>query len=349
MNSQRHINTQVIALVLLSTVIQGMALLGLLPIAPGTLGRTLFSCVEMLLVLMLLLQGWRIKQWSQAIASSTSPPLSNTQSTLIQNVASLCFYSLLMCTLGDFVNRNYFAQYYQYDTVIKYSYLITSISFFFPGYLLILVANWSICRSQISARVMIQTTVVMLVVGILAFLSNYNPRVNTLSSLAIFGYTLLETILIGSCFWLIKQYGWAASRVVVIGILLAAIADALLGNFMIYRDYYPLIGHVNWIIYFASLAMIQQLPFLVAQRIIPTVGLSSEARLRSKITKPLPSSRRKLCSLSISACSKSLSSNVPVLGRPRNSSSTGSRTNSRGLLCDALTCTLTSCSTATRS
>lgn len=255
MNARARINAGVVGIVTASTLIQCIALLGILPIAADTVGRDVFSTVEMFLIVLLLIQGWRIRSWS----------VTSGQDLTVQRIASLCFYSLLLCGIGDLVNRNYFGQYYQWDGIIKHSYLIQAIWFFFPGYLLIVIANWQISRLSISRRFAATTVLVALALGTLAFLTNYDPRVSAYSSASILVYTLLLAVLAGSTLWVVKTYGWAASCVVVIGALLAPVADALIGNFWIYRDYFPAIEHVNWIIYFTSLAMIQQMPFLVAR------------------------------------------------------------------------------------
>lgn len=253
MKTQQSINATVVALVTGSTLLQCIALLGVLPIAANTLGRQVFSTVEMGLVALLLVQSWRIRQWSSG------------QHALVQKVARLCFYSLLLCGIGDFVNRNYFEQYYQWDAVIKHSYLILAILFFFPGYLLIVIANWQLGKQHVSARTAAVGIVISLVLGTLAFLDSYNPSVSLYASSAMLIYTLLHAVLAVSTLWLIKAYGWSASAVVVIGVLLAPVADVLIAHFWIYQDHFPLIEHVNWILYFSSLAMIQQLPFLAAR------------------------------------------------------------------------------------
>lgn len=257
MSAEVRINANVVGLVTLSTLIQGIALLGVLPIAAGTIGRHVFSSVEMVLVVLLLIQGWKIRQWSVATG----------QDGLVQSTASLCFYALLLCAMGDFVNRNYFEQYYQWDTVIKHSYLIQAIGFFFPGYLLTLIASWQISRTGVSGRFVGITILLMLGVGFVAYLTNHDPRISTYASSAILLYTLLLAVLAGAALWVIKRYGWVASSTVVIGMLLVPVADALIGNFWIYRDYFPTIEHVNWIVYFTSLAMIQQMPFLAAKSV----------------------------------------------------------------------------------
>jgi len=259
MRSEQNINAHVVAIVTASTLIQCTALLGILPIAANSPGRHLFSTVEMVLVLLLLVQGWRIRQWA----------IEFSQPALVRKIARLCFYSLVLCCLGDLINRNYFEQYYQFDTVIKHSYLIQAIWFFFPAYSLIAIANWHASRQKVSARFAAISVLISLALGSLAFLSRYNPAVSRYISSAIFVYTLMQAVMLVSTLWLIKTHGWTASAVVVIGIWLASVADLLIGNFWIHQDLFPVIEHVNWIIYFTSLAMIQQMPFLVARAAHP--------------------------------------------------------------------------------
>lgn len=250
------INARILVLATLSVLLQAVALLGVLPIAAQSAGRHVFSTVEMLLVVGLLTQSWQIRQWSRQTG----------QTEEVQATAKLCFYSLLFCGLGDLVNRNYLEQYYLWDDVIKHSYLVNSILFFFPGYLLVLVATQRLTRSHVTAKEAGIGTAVALIVGTLAFVNDYKAEVHPLSSAAIWIYTLLHVVMAFSTLGLIKTYGWPASALVVIGILLAPIADVFIGNFWVYRDYFPTIEHVNWILYFSSLAMIQQLSFLAAKR-----------------------------------------------------------------------------------
>ena len=58
---------------------------------------------------------------------------------------------------------------------------------------------------------------------------------------------------------------WCAA----LGLVLAMVADAIIGKFWIFgnegQGYFPLVSHINWIIYFASQALIQQLPIGLLQ------------------------------------------------------------------------------------
>ena len=82
----------------------------------------------------------------------------------------------------------------------------------------------------------------------------------------VLAYTVVLTVLAASTLWLVRAFGWEASIVPVLGCLLAVVADLLIGTWWIAEDRFPVVEHANWIIYFASLAMIQQLPTVVATR-----------------------------------------------------------------------------------
>ena len=257
---RQQLTMAAVVLVVVSTVLQLGALAAHSEaIAPGTTGRHVFSTVEMALVVGLLVVGWRIVGWAEG----------TDQPALVSWTARACLASLALCALGDLVNRNYLEQSYQWDDVLRYSYLITAIWFFFPGYAVVVAVNRRITRSSQPTRVVALTCAAAAVVGLLAYASNHDPAMSRYSSTMIAAYTVLLTILGASTVWLVRAYGWRACWVPAVGCLLALVADALIGNFWIARDHFPTIEHVNWIPYFASLAMIQRLPFLVADRGVP--------------------------------------------------------------------------------
>ena len=252
---RRSINGVVLALVAVSTVMQVVALVVRSDaIAGGTTGRQVFSTVEMLLVVLLAWQGWRIIGWARAMG----------RGVLVERTAVWCFVSLVLCALGDLVNRNYLRQYFQWDGVIRHSYLITAIWFFLPGYAVIVGVNRMVTRSAVSRRFAVVTAVVAAALGAIAFAADHVAGMGRYPATMIPLYSMVLAVLAGSTIWLVKTFGWRPSAVVVIGCLLAPVADALIGKFWIASDHFPTIEHANWIIYFASLAMIQQLTFLVA-------------------------------------------------------------------------------------
>jgi hypothetical protein len=253
--TRRSIDRTVIALVAGSALLQVGALVPRSDaIAEGTVGRHVFSTVEMAFVLGLLGQGWRIVRWTR----------STNQPELVVRVARLCLVSLGLCALGDLVNRNYLEQHYQWDHVLRASFLITAIWCFFPGYATVIGINRLITRSRVSTAFALVTGVVGAVAGVGAYASNHDPAMSRYASGMILAYTVMLAVLGASTVWLVRTFGWRASWIPVAGCLLALVADAIIGNFWIYRDHFPTVEHVNWIPYFASLAMIQRLTFLVA-------------------------------------------------------------------------------------
>jgi hypothetical protein len=129
---------------------------------------------------------------------------------------------------------------------------------------LIVIANRHMTRHAIRSRSATTTVVAAAIVGVLAYFTNHDPAVSAYSSGLMLLYTMMLSVLAGSTLWVVSTYGWGASCLVVIGCLLAPVADALIGNFWIYRNHYPTVEHLNWIVYFTSLAMIQQMPFFIA-------------------------------------------------------------------------------------
>lgn len=250
-NYPERFSANVMSLLAVSLVIQCLALLDLFPISANSIGRHIFSTVEMSLVVFLIWQSYQTIRWSRS------------QTTLVQKTAKLCFYSVILCGTGDFINRNYFESYYQFDQVLKHSYLMLAGLVFLPGYLLILKANIDLTKTHISKSFFRASIFMGLIAGCGTYAINHNGAMRLFSNSMILFYGIAVSILAISTVWLIKTYGWLASHVVVIGIILGpTIADAIIGNFWIYRDYFPRVEHINWLVYFTSLAMTQYLPIL---------------------------------------------------------------------------------------
>ncbi len=244
-------------LVVVSTLLQGFALLGLLPISDGTPGKIWFGHAEMLLIALLLLNGWFIRY--RVIATG--------QDALTQSVATLCFLSLLVCAGGDFVNRNYFGIYHGHDSAIRHSYLADSVWLFAPGYALFLWATVKTARFHGVGRGFIAVCALVAgALGALSFIDLYTPEAGGYVSTMTGGYAVFISIVGVSSVWLVKALGWRIAYPVAIGAVMATVADALIGNFWIYREgFYPAISHVNWILYFASQALVQQFPLQLSR------------------------------------------------------------------------------------
>lgn len=247
-----HFRANALILVVISTLLQGIALLGLLPIADGSIGKTLFGTAEMALVMALLLNGWLIRRWT----------VQTGQSELTQSTALLCFLSLAICVGGDFINRNYFGIYHGHGSAVRHTYLADSVWFFAPGYGLFLWATIRVVLQRgVSRRFIAVCAVLAGMAGALSFADLYMPGAGGYVSAMTGGYAVFISIVGVSAIWLIRALGWAVAWPVAIGAVMATIADALIGNFWLYRDgYYPAISQVNWILYFASQALLQQLP-----------------------------------------------------------------------------------------
>lgn len=257
MQSMSSLRANALVLVVLSTLLQAVALLGLLPIEEGGVGRFLFSTVEMGLIIALLLNGLLIRRWAQQ----------SGQSSFVQSTALLCVLSLALCVAGDFINRNYFAVYNAQGSSVRHSYLADSVWFFAPGYGLFLWASIRVAveSGRVAMGFISLVAVVAAALGALSFADLYTAEAGAYVSAMTGGYAVFISIVGASSIWLVKALGWGVAYPVAIGAALATIADALIGNFWLYREgFYPDIGHVNWILYFASQALVQQLPLQLA-------------------------------------------------------------------------------------
>jgi hypothetical protein len=111
-----------VALVAVSTVLQlGARALAGDALAAGTTARHVFSTIEMALVVALVVVAVGIARWA------------DDQVPLAATVARLTLASIVLCTVGDLINRNYPEHAFQWDDVVEHSYLITSIVASWPG------------------------------------------------------------------------------------------------------------------------------------------------------------------------------------------------------------------------
>jgi hypothetical protein len=239
-----------------------LALCGIWTITSGATERLLFAIFESFTMLAALYIALLIRRYV----------ISQSKSRFTKNISHFSFGALVLCFGGDLINRNFFQSFYQYDDVIKHSYLVDSIYLFFPGYLLLLVAvTKTVLARGVNALFLLLSSILTAVISLVIF----NDLVNANSAgylVMLTGvYALLISIVGLSGVWLLKAYGWrhAPKQVwaVFLGLLLAMIADAVIGNFWLYGNngagYFPLVSHVNWIIYIASQLLVIQLPLIV--------------------------------------------------------------------------------------
>lgn len=245
-----RLRANALILVVISTLYQGLALLGLIDVTAGKAQRLGFGLGEMLLILALLGNAWLILR-----ALRGADPM-------VAGCARLMFASLALCCLGDLVNRNVGGRLFAYDELIAHSYLADSVWFFLPGYGLYLLASLRVARDAgLSARFLGLVTAGAALLGALSFADLYRPGVAAYVLAMTGTYAVFITVVGASAIWLVRALGWAQAWPVAIGAVLALLADALIGHFWLYRDgFFPAISHLNWIIYFGSQALLQQLP-----------------------------------------------------------------------------------------
>ena len=169
--------------------------------------------------------------------------------------------------MGDLINRNFFELYYQYGSNIEHTYLADSVWFFFPGYFCFIYAVYLVARHKNVPLFFIGYTALIFVgIGILSFAGIYKEGAGAYVATMTGTYAALISVMCAAALWLLKSYGWQAMKWVALGAVLAPVADSLIGNFWIYREgYFPSISYVNWIVYFSSQALIQQLPVKLYQ------------------------------------------------------------------------------------
>jgi len=240
-----------------------MAMLGVFSVTQSDAERILFGIVELATIALLVLNAIAIKRF-----------VAKHDSLAASYFSKICLYSLLLCAAGDIVNRNFPQLFYQYDNVIKHSYLADSVIFFFPGYLMLAIAIAHFAtKSGQSKKLLGITAAITAIMALVTYHDMHLTGVAYLLTLVTAAYSVVVSILAISAIWLIKSLHtyklpvriWCAA----LGLILAMVADAIIGKFWIFgnegQGYFPLVSHINWIIYFASQALIQQLPLGLLQ------------------------------------------------------------------------------------
>ena len=248
-------------LILLSTCYQALALLGALPINTQA-QQTIYDSSEIALILVLLFQSWKIRQALKA----KYEPLLNEEHRWVLGISKLCLVSLAICILGDVTNANYFQLYYQHGSNVKHSYLADSVWFFFPGYACFIYAAYRVgLRNQLSRSFMMGTAILCGGIGSMFYALMHQEGAGWYVTMLTGPYAGMISVMCAAALWLLKSYPSYALKWIALGAALAAIADALIGQFWIFSDWYPTIGYINWIVYFASQALIQLLPIELDQ------------------------------------------------------------------------------------
>lgn len=238
-------------------------MLGLWSVTGGTTQRLWITAFEALSMLMLLANSVAIRRAIYADAALVH----------LRAVATLSTLSLLVCLGGDWVNFNIPQTYFRHGAVIRHDYLADSVMFFAPGYAL-LIAAVAVAFRQTGRplKPLVTSWVVAAVVGVATLYSMHLPDTGPYVTAVTGGYSLVITAvgLTGGMF--IWAFGGLKASAGVwwvgVGVVLANLADAVIGQFWIYGNggegFFPIAREVNWIMYVGSQALVIHLPRVVA-------------------------------------------------------------------------------------
>lgn len=213
--------------------------------------RFVILFIESAVLFALLANCYAIKNWVYSHSTETSHRV----------IAWVTVIALALCICGDVVNFNLPLTYYRYDGIVKHDYLADSVTFFAPGYALFLtVVCWLAIANDIKAKVLLIWFVIGSLVGAASFFSMHLSGTGSHVFIVTGGYAVLITLVGVSGFILlssfrnstIKRGVWLVSS----GLVLAAIADAVIGQFWIYGNggegFFPAAKYVNWSLYIGS-------------------------------------------------------------------------------------------------
>ncbi|MBD1584993.1 hypothetical protein, partial [Pseudoalteromonas sp. S16_S37] len=199
-------------------------------------------------------------------------------------MAILCFGALLLCVCGDVVNFNLTQQYYIGNNVIKHDYLIDSIWFFAPGYLLLICAIWPVLSRLYSVKILI----ICLLLTIVFALACYLNMAMFSSGAYILGMSSLYSVIIAvptTCAILLLfaidiRQSPLNICVIALGLMMATVADAIIGILWLFGNdgvgYFPLARELNWIVYIASQSIVIHMPrVLNIEIIVPNIRHSA--------------------------------------------------------------------------
>ena len=239
----------------------------------------LWKVFELCMMVALVLNGLRIHRW---LARQPHAALGVSRLTLL---------SLVLCVLGDGINRNFPNSFYAYDKSIEHSYLADSVWFFFPGYSLFVFAAWRACGHRTGGWKGLCLVPIAAIAGAISFLdlAALTPGMSMYVWRLTGAYTILISLMVPAGAWVFFAFHRTpAAALVATGAILATLADAIIGHFWIFRNgqattlrlppdpsidhrdrrlsfscrYFPGVAHANLVIYFLSQALIQQLPMV---------------------------------------------------------------------------------------
>jgi hypothetical protein len=222
--------------------------------------RNFILVVKSILLLILLANSVLIKKW--VLRTSTDK--------FHHTIARLSVMSLLFCLCGDIVNFNLPQTFYRHGDIIKHDYLADSVLFFAPGYVLLLMLVVLIALKQGLKLWVLFGLLLASTVGLMSFFSIHIRHSGDYISILTGGYApLITAVGLSSALWIlslnkVRRSVSIGMWLVALGLMLAAVADVLIGHFWLYGNkglgFYPLIRDLNWIVYIASQCLVIHLP-----------------------------------------------------------------------------------------
>ncbi len=218
-------------------------------------GRLFVLGAETLMLLALFANTLALKNWVYR----------NTSISLYRQIAWLSLASLALCICGDLVNFNLPQTFYRHGPVVKHDYLADSVWFFAPGYLLLLIAVVKVALANgMSAAALTISGIVAGLAGGAAFTAMYLPGTGTYVSAITGFYAVFITVVGASGLAFVLSFRKAGLKPAVLlvggGIVIAAVADSVIGQFWIYGNggegYFPAARYINWSLYVGSQCLV---------------------------------------------------------------------------------------------
>ncbi|MCF6434014.1 hypothetical protein [Pseudoalteromonas sp. MMG022] len=185
-------------------------------------------------------------------------------------LAQGCLASLILCICGDVVNFNLSNHFFDSSNVVKHDYLIDSVLFFAPGYVMLLLVMGYIFKHYYSAQFLAKVTLLSFAVATLSYINMVNVEAELYIIVVTYFYSILITLIGASGILLWYMYGisaplgiWLCS----IGLVLATVADCVIGTMWIFgndgQGFYPLARELNWVLYISSQSLVIHLPRVI--------------------------------------------------------------------------------------
>ena len=231
--------------------------------------RPVILLVEGGLLLVLLLTSLAIRRWVYQQTADRS----------CRTVAWLSVLSIVLCIAGDLVNFNLPQTLYRHDGIVRHDYLADSVWFFAPGYLLLLAAVTLTTHRKLKAGTPVLVYLAAALFGGISFASMHLENTGWYVSAITGSYAVFITVVGASGIVLILAFGGRHAPLGVwlvgAGLLLAAMADAVIGQFWLYGNagegFYPAARYVNWSLYIGSQCLVIHLPRIAVGRVSGTI------------------------------------------------------------------------------